>query len=206
MIRSHKKHPSSPDEPSGLIARSIERVIARVPQTDVARSTDPLSQARAIASSAALKSAIVSGSLALPPGPLGLVTIVPDLMAIWRIQSQMVADIAGAFGVEATLTRQTMIYCLFRHAAAQAVRDLVARVGSRVVVKAATSSMMRRTLERIGIKLSQRLVASAAARWVPIVGALGVGAYAYYDTGQVAKTAIDLFRASAAHPPRLESA
>jgi hypothetical protein len=28
---------------------------------------------------------------------------------------------------------------------------------------------------------------------VPVVGALGVGAYAYYDTGQVAATAMALF-------------
>ncbi|MEW5296878.1 MAG: hypothetical protein WDW36_000125 [Sanguina aurantia] len=31
------------------------------------------------------------------------------------------------------------------------------------------------------------------SRWLPVVGALGVGAYAYHDTGQVAKTAIALF-------------
>jgi hypothetical protein len=28
---------------------------------------------------------------------------------------------------------------------------------------------------------------------VPVVGALGMAGYAYYDTGQVANTAIDLF-------------
>jgi hypothetical protein len=28
---------------------------------------------------------------------------------------------------------------------------------------------------------------------VPVAGALGVGAYAYYDTGRVAGTAMDLF-------------
>jgi hypothetical protein len=32
---------------------------------------------------------------------------------------------------------------------------------------------------------------------LPVIGALGVGAYAYYDTGQVARTAIDLFGAEA---------
>jgi hypothetical protein len=34
----------------------------------------------------------------------------------------------------------------------------------------------------------------AASRWLPVVGALGVAAYAYYDTGQVAKSAIELFQ------------
>ena len=34
---------------------------------------------------------------------------------------------------------------------------------------------------------------SGASRWLPVIGAVGVGAYAYWDTSRVAKTAIDLF-------------
>ena len=41
---------------------------------------------------------------------------------------------------------------------------------------------------------------------MPVIGALGVGAYAYYDTGQVARTAIDLFGAEAASKSRETSA
>lgn len=33
----------------------------------------------------------------------------------------------------------------------------------------------------------------AIARYAPIVGAVGVAAYAFYDTKKVATTAIDLF-------------
>ena len=52
----------------------------------------------------------------------------------------------------------------------------------------------QRALQRIGVRITQRIAGGSVARWLPIVGALGVGAYAYYDTGQVAATAIDLFR------------
>jgi hypothetical protein len=31
------------------------------------------------------------------------------------------------------------------------------------------------------------------ARYAPVIGAIGVGGYAYYDTNKVAKTAIELF-------------
>lgn len=175
------------------VAHAIDRVIAHVPDTDVGRSSDPMKRARAIANTAAVKSAVVSGGLALPPGPLAVITILPDLVAIWRIQSQMVADIAGTFGIEGSLSREQMIYCLFRHAASQAVRDLVTRVGSRMVVRHATADVVERVLERVGMRLAKGVVSKAAARWIPVIGALGVGAYAYYDTGQVAKTAIDLF-------------
>jgi hypothetical protein len=46
---------------------------------------------------------------------------------------------------------------------------------------------------RIGARLAQRTAGKGVARWLPIVGAMGVGAYAYLDTAQVAATAIDLF-------------
>jgi len=191
--RSDAGKGASEREVPGLIARAIGDVLARVPSTDEGPSPDPQTRARRIASDAAARAALVSGGLALPPGPLGLLTIVPDLMAIWRIQAQMVVDIAAAYGVESPPTREQMIYCLFRHAAVQAVRDLAARVGGRLVVRVGTSRVVEVTLRKVGVRLSQRLVARTAARWLPIIGAVGVGAYAYWDTAQVARTAISVF-------------
>ena len=41
--------------------------------------------------------------------------------------------------------------------------------------------------------MAQRLVGRTASRGLPIVGALGVAAYAYRDTMRVGHTAIELF-------------
>jgi hypothetical protein len=86
-----------------------------------------------------------------------------------------------------------MLWCLFRHTAAQAFRDVAIRVGDRLVFRTTATSVLQRLAGRIGVSVSKRAVGKGISRWLPIVGALGVGAYAYYDTGQVAKTAIDLF-------------
>ncbi len=105
----------------------------------------------------------------------------------------MVADIAGVYGVSADLTRSHMLYCLFRHAAAQAVRDIGVQVGARLLVQDLPLRIVERIAGRIGMSVSKRLVGRGITRWLPVIGALGVGAYAYYDTGQVARTAIALF-------------
>ena len=105
----------------------------------------------------------------------------------------MVADMAGTYGKQASLTREQMIYCLFRHSAAQAVRDLVVRVGERVLVRRVSLHALQTIGQKIGIRITQRALGKGISRWLPIVGALGVGAYGYYDTGQVAQTAIELF-------------
>jgi hypothetical protein len=48
----------------------------------------------------------------------------------------------------------------------------------------------------VGISVPRRLVGTAASRWVPLAGAAAVGAYAYWDTLQVARTAHRLLNAS----------
>jgi hypothetical protein len=94
--------------------KAIECFISDVPSTEEHKGKDPLARARHIANSAAAKAALLSGGLALPPGPIGFATIIPDLIGIWKLQAQMVADIAGVFGKKAFLTREQMLYCLFK--------------------------------------------------------------------------------------------
>ncbi len=180
------------------LTQAILEIAGNVPDTDERQAQGPERRARAISAAAANKAALTAGTLALPPGPLGWLTILPELTYIWRIQSQMVADIAGAYGASAGLTRSHMLHCLFRHAAAQALRDIGAQVGARLLIQDVPLRVIERTASKIGVSLSKRIAGQGIARWLPVIGALGVGAYAYYDTAQVARSAIALFGNSAA--------
>jgi hypothetical protein len=185
-----------PDPQPGQVnalAKAILDAVSAIPPTAEPPSDTPNERVRAIRTVAALKAAAVSGTLALPPGPYGIATLVPDLLAVWRIQAQMVVDIAAAYGKSAALGQEQMLYCLFRHAAAQVVRDLITRVGGRIVFQQATLRALQNVAARLGVKVSQRVMANSVARWMPVLGSLGVAGYAYYDTAQVGGTAIDLF-------------
>lgn len=181
--------PAVRDTPPRDVEGAIERVIADVPSPRTRAVADPDRQADAVARRAAKQAAILSGSLALPPGPLGMLTVLPDLYLIWKTQRQMVADIFALYGRTAELTRTHMLYCLFRHAASQVMRDVVVRAGQRMVVQQLSGGALRTIVNRVGVSVSQRVVGTAASRWVPLAGAAAVGAYAYWDTLQVAKTA-----------------
>ncbi|MGS5086066.1 hypothetical protein ACVC7V_06100 [Hydrogenophaga sp. A37] len=181
------------DTGSHLIGQAILSLMGKLPTSKEQPSQAPADDARKKANAAAAKAALAAGALALPPGPLGWLTILPEMVGVWKIQKQLVADIAALYGQQATLTPEQVVYCLFQHTAAQGVRDLVVRVGQRTLVRRASPLLIRAITRRIGTKLAQRALGKGVARWVPIVGAVGVGAYAYYDTAQVAATAIDLF-------------
>jgi hypothetical protein len=195
------KHPPVPSTPlpndsgHGPIIAALERVLAEIPASVADRADLPDSAARAIARKAAKRAALLSGSLALPPGPLGFMTLLPDLYLIWQTQRQMVADIFSVYGRSAELTRTHMLYCLFRHAASHVVRDVAVRGGQRLVIRQLSGSALKSALGGVGVSVSQRLAGNAAGRWIPLAGAAAVGAYAYWDTMQVAKTAQRLLSA-----------
>src|SRR6185369_11135836 len=145
------------DAPPRDVEGAIERAIADVPSPQTQQVTDPDRQAEAIAKKAAKHAALLSGSLALPPGPFGMLTVLPDLYLIWKTQRQMVADIFALYGRTAGLTRTHMLYCLFRHAASQVLRDVVVRTGQRVVVSQLSGGVLRTVVAKVGVSVSRRV-------------------------------------------------
>ncbi|MES2933651.1 MAG: EcsC family protein [Pseudomonadota bacterium] len=189
-ILSLLQRKNSPDK---KLSSAIFNLVVRIPASREQTSPQPALAARQITQAAARKAAIAAGSLALPPGPLGWLTLLPELLAVWRIQAQLVSDLAALYGKRAQLNREQMAYCLFRHLASQAVRDLVVRAGERFLVTQASSQLLQSIIERIGKQIAHKLLGKSVSRWLPLLGAIGVGAYAYFDTRKVATTAIALF-------------
>jgi hypothetical protein len=178
---------------ASIVARALGKLVLRVPRSDRPPSDDPRAKARRLAHAASRKAGAISTGMALPPGPLGMLTIVPDLVAMWRLQSQLVSDIAAVYGRSASLTRESLLYCLFKHGSAALLRDVVARAGDRYLVRRSSVKALQRLLTKIGVRVTDQVLGRALSRWVPVLGALGVGAYAYYDTAKVAANAIELF-------------
>ena len=176
--------------------RVLEDFAANVPQSVEPASGTPDDRAREIVRAAGMKSGAMSAGLALPPGPMGLLTVIPDLIKVWQIQQQMVADVAACYGKSTQLDRRMMVYCLFRHGAAMLVRDVVARVGERVIVKRVNLQAVQQILRRVGVQVSQKAVGKSVSRWLPLIGPALIGGYSLMDTRRVGKTAVDTFRRS----------
>jgi hypothetical protein len=201
MNRSALPVPVDGEPPARVVSGVIERVISHVPAPRAGKADDPAAAAERVARNAARNAAMLSGSLALPPGPLGMLTVLPDLYLIWKIQRQMVADIFALHGRTAELTATHMLYCLFRHMASHVVRDVAVRAGERAVVRQLSSTALSSALGSLGMTVAQRIAGTSAGRWVPIAGAAAVGAYAYWDTLQVARTARRVLGAGAEPAP-----
>lgn len=175
------------------VAGTLYDLVTAAPSSQLSPASDPYKASQNIIKLAAWKSAGISGALAMPPGPLGMLTVLPDLLAIWRIQAQMVADIAAVHGKSGYLTREALLFCLFKHGASQLLRDVVVRVGERYILRRTSLRMIERVCERLGMRVTQRILGASISRWIPIAGAVAVGWYTRYDTRQVGHSALDLF-------------
>lgn len=184
-------------------------VTGGVPKTnETGKAKRPYDRSKEITQKACAKAAAVSGGLALPVGPLGMLTVLPDLLIVWRIQAQMVVDIAAAFGHKKPLTDEQLIDCLFRHVAGTAVREYERSIpieheekksGNTVLdlldrfSRSGSRDVAVRVGKQIGQVVLERVAKRTASRIVPLAGAAIVSAYAAMDTKEVARTAVEMF-------------
>lgn len=168
-------------------------IVTTIPPSVFPVSETPRKDSLELIQKACSAAAVQSGLLALPAGPLGIITILPDLMNIWRIQSQLIADIAALHGKNAYLGRQEMAWCLFRHAATQIARDFIVRAGQRALISQLSQKALTTVLRKVSVRSAERLSGRLLLRFIPLVG-MGVAAsYAWWDTRQVGRAAIELF-------------
>lgn len=180
-------------KPDDSLSKAVFELVLHVPDSTETLWEHPAERAHAIARAAARTTSVVSASLALPPGFLGWLTVLPELVGVWKLQAQMVSDIAGVYGKSHSLGREQMLYCLFKHVSAQVFRDVAVQLGERVLIRQTSLKVLQGVAQQLGIQISKQMISKGAARFVPLLGAVGVGAYAYFDTLQIAKTAVELF-------------
>ncbi|MCG2593019.1 EcsC family protein [Ramlibacter sp. XY19] len=180
------------------LTQGLMSLLASIPSTKELASSTPAQRAQELTKAAAAKTAAISGGAALVPGPLGLATLLPDLITVYRIQAQLVADVAAVYGKSATLDETQMLYCLFKHGGAHLFRDVVTRAGERFLVRRASLRTIQQIVNKIGYRVTQKLIGRTVARWIPFIGAAGVGIYAYKDTKKVGTAAMELFGNDAA--------
>ena len=186
---------------SSEVANGILNLVLLPTPSSETLADHPQARAHDLGRAAARRASLLAGSLALPPGVLGWLTVLPELIGVWKLQRQLVSDIAGVHGKTATLNREQMLYCLFKHVSAQLFRDVVVRAGERVLIRSASVNALQALAQRLGVKIAHGTLGRGASRFVPLIGAIWVGAYAYYDTMQVARTASELFARDIAIEP-----
>lgn len=175
------------------IIDALYNIISEIPTSKLKEVSGTDTESRKIIDRTAIKAALISCGFSLPGGLAGFLTILPDLTGIWKLQRNMVADIAAIFGKQTQLDREQMLYCLFRHSVSQVIRDVFMKTATHVTVEQTISTVIEHALKRIGFHIARKTSSKIISRLIPVIGTAGAGVYAYYDTIQVGRTAVTLF-------------
>ena len=192
---------------SDAFTRMAFDLITDIPDSILPKIENPEKRAKLLTKQAAAKAAAISATLAIPGGFAGVLTSLPDLYTIWKIQAKLVADIAASFGKYAELNKEAMLWCLFRHSASQVLRDLFVKTSNRIITQKISLLALQNILKQIGVQQASKFLSKHFVKIVPLAGALASGAYAAYDTREVGKTALTYFKALAKnqeHPQEIK--
>lgn len=159
-------------------------------QKHPSRRPSPQDIASIISSYANFNGVIAAGA-SMVPGPLGALTIVPELTAIVRNQIQMIYDIGVAHGKEAHLNGNLLLSIFYTATGGGAI-SLATVKGGQLLLKRASLRIIQRIVVWLGGKITQRALKALLARWVPIAGSVAMGVWARQSTVSMGTQAAEL--------------
>ncbi len=133
----------------------------------------------------------VSGTIGLIPGPWGMAAAIPEVIAVINNQLKMIYDIGMAYGKEDVLTKE-LLMAIFATGMGSGGIGLLSIHGSKVLVKRASLRILQKIIEFLGGKITQKVLKSMIAKWLPFVGAAGMAAWSKYSTTKIGEYAKEI--------------
>lgn len=144
--------------------------------------------------SASWKAFAISTAAAIPPGFIGYVTILPEIIAVTKVQINLIYSIAKYYRKAATMNA-TITTLIFANETGIAIgQDVVKKVGPKLVVRALGTKALRPITQRIAARIGARVTQRLVARWIPFLLAPVFGAFSKSMTTTIGKYAIKLFQ------------
>ncbi len=142
---------------------------------------------------AAQKAFWVSTTLSAVPGPFGLATILPEIVAVTKVQPNLVYKIAKYYQNLETIN-QSIVLLIFANALGLTVgNQLVRRVGMRLIIKALSAPVIERIARLIGLRIAAGITKRIAGRWLIVVAAPLFGLFSKKMTQKIGIEATALF-------------
>lgn len=135
----------------------------------------------------------ISTCAGMIPGFLGFFSILPELIAVTKLQINLVYKLAKYYG-KAHRLNPSIIFSIFATAMGVGEHRIFMReAGPRIVVKALSSHAIQSLAPRIGTRISAQMAGKRLARWIPILTAPAFGYFSKSMTERIAYAADEVF-------------
>jgi uncharacterized protein (DUF697 family) len=146
-----------------------------------------------IVNEAARKAFKISTALGLVPGPIGMATILPEVVALTRLQINLIYRIAKHHGKQERVNKELVLLLLGNAMGVAAGETLLRKAGATLVVKSVNSGVIKALARKIGAGMVDRAAERAIARWIPMVTAPLFGYFSLSLTRKIGREAERLF-------------
>lgn len=142
---------------------------------------------------ASRKAFLVSAAAGVVPGPWGWATILPEIIAVTKIQIDLIHSIAAFYKKHAQLTPSLTLLIFAGQAKIQIGKNLVRNTAGKFVVREMTKKTARQVAQRVGAAIGVKITTRALGRMIPFILAPLFGAMSKSMTTDIGNEAIKIF-------------
>lgn len=136
---------------------------------------------------------LISTGAGIPTGPMGLATIVPEVVALIKLQIDLIFKVAKFHQQEAKVNKTIILTVLGVAMGVVLKHALINKVGTRLIVKSLSAEGAKRITREIGEKFATGLLKRGLGRWIPLMLAPVFGYLSLSMTRKVGREAESLF-------------
>ena len=141
---------------------------------------------------AAHKAFKISTALGLIPGPIGFVSIIPEAVAITRLDINLIHRIARHYNRTEMVDKEIVLLILANVMGVAGGEALIRKAGAALVIRSANTRAVRALARKIGTRIVDRAAEKAIGRWIPLLTAPFFGYFSRSLTRRVGKEAKNL--------------
>jgi hypothetical protein len=138
---------------------------------------------------AAGKAFKISMTLGLIPGPIGFASILPEVVALTRLQIDLIYRIARCYDKAETVNTEIVLLILANVMGVAGGEALIRKTGTALVIRSANTRVMRALTRKIGTRVIDTAVEKAIGRWIPVVTAPLFGHFSRSLTRKIGREA-----------------
>ena len=136
---------------------------------------------------------LISTGAGIPTGPMGLATIVPEVVALIKLQINLIFKVAKFHQQEAKVNKTIILTVLGVAMGVVLKHALINKVGTRLIVKSLSAEGAKRITREIGEKFAAGLLKRGLGRWIPLMLAPVFGYLSLSMTRKIGREAESLF-------------
>jgi hypothetical protein len=136
---------------------------------------------------------LISTGAGIPTGPIGLATIVPEVVALVKLQINLIFKVAKFHQQEAKVNKTIILAILGVAMGVVLKHALINKVGTRIIVKSLSAEGTKRITREIGEKFATGLLKRGVGRWIPLMLAPVFGYFSLSMIKKVGREAESLF-------------